>query len=163
MTFNTCDLFDEYGASARVVGWPMQDYGGKIRFAGEVETVKCFEDNSRIRELASMPGNGRVLVVDGGGSRRVALLGDMIARQAAAGGWAGMIIAGCVRDKAVLRILDFGVKAFGTTPRKSMRNGEGQIGLPVEIEGVWIRRGDRLYADEDGILILDPIERAAAG
>ena len=158
MSFTTCDLYDEHGDAARVIGWPFRDFGGRIRFAGEVETVKCFEDNSRIKELASSPGRGRVLVVDGGGSRRAALLGDMIATQAIASGWVGFVIYGSVRDSAVLRTLDIGIKAPSTTPRKSVRLGEGTYGLSVEILGTVIRPGDRLYADEDGILILDPLK-----
>ena len=156
MSFATCDLYDEHGDAARVIGWPFRDFGGLTRFAGEVETVKCFEDNSRIKELASNPGRGRVLVVDGGGSRRAALLGDMIATQAIASGWAGFVIYGSVRDSAVLRTLDIGIKALATTPRKSIRLGDGTAGLPLEIVGVEVRPGDRLYADEDGILILAP-------
>lgn len=156
MSFATCDLYDEHGDAARVIGWPFRDFGGRARFAGEVETVKCFEDNSRIRELASTPGRGRVLVVDGGGSRRAALLGDMIATQAIASGWAGFVIYGSVRDCAALKTLDLGIKALGTTPRKSVRQGEGTTGLPLEIVGVEVRPGDRLYADEDGIVILGP-------
>ena len=156
MSFATCDLYDDHGDAARVIGWPFRDFGGCTSFAGEVETVKCFEDNSRIRELASTPGLGRVLVVDGGGSRRAALVGDMIAGQAIASGWAGLVIYGSVRDCAVLRTLDIGIKAIGTTPRKSVRAGEGAVGIPLEIAGIVVRPGDRLYADEDGILILAP-------
>lgn len=162
MSFRTCDLYDEHEGVARVIAGPFLDFGGRKRFFGDVETVKCFEDNSRIKDLASTPGNGRVLVVDGGGSRRVALLGDMIAKQAIASGWAGMVIAGCVRDTAILGLLDLGVKALGATPRKSVRKGEGAVGLPVEIEGVWMRPRDRLYADEDGIVILGPADSACA-
>jgi len=156
MNFNTCDLYDQYGAAARVLNWMAQDFGGCLRFAGEVETVKCFEDNGRVKELASTPGNGRVLVVDGGGSNRTALVGDMIAASALQSGWAGLIINGCVRDKAALAGLNIGIKALGTTPRTSVRRGEGTIGIAVEIGGVRIQPGDRLFADEDGILILDP-------
>ncbi|WP_295636105.1 ribonuclease E activity regulator RraA [Novosphingobium sp.] len=154
MSFTTCDLYDEHGDAARVLGWSFRDFGGRTRFAGEVETVKCFEDNSRIKELASTPGRGRVLVVDGGGSRHAALLGDMIATQAIASGWAGFVIYGSVRDSAVLKTLDIGIKALRTTPRKSIRLGEGQVGVPLAIAGVEVRPGDRLYADEDGILLL---------
>lgn len=156
MSFTTCDLYDEHVDAARVIGWPFRDFGGRTRFAGEVETVKCFEDNSRIKELAATPGLGRVLVVDGAGSRRAALLGDMIATQAIASGWAGLVIYGSVRDSALLRTLDIGIRALGTIPRKSVRLGEGSVGVPIEITGVLVRHGDRLYADEDGILILSP-------
>ena len=155
MTVNTCDLYDLHGDEARVIGAPFLDFGGRLAFSGEAVTIKCFEDNSRLKELSREPGQGKILVVDGGGSLRAALMGDMIAEAAANAGWEGVIIFGCVRDKARLRALDFGIKALGSTPRKSVRNGEGQADLPVRIAGVWIRPGDRIFADEDGILILD--------
>ena len=155
MTENTCDLYDLHGDSARVISLPWSDFGGKAAFSGRAVTVKCFEDNSRIKELAENPGNGAVMVVDGGGSLRAALLGDMIAKTAADAGWAGFIVFGCVRDKAVLRTLDLGIKALSTTPRKSVRAGEGLVDIPIQIAGVWVRPGDRIFADEDGVLILD--------
>lgn len=153
MTWTTCDLSDEHGDAARVlVG--LRHYGGRRRFGGPVETVKCFEDNSKLKELANTPGDGRVLVVDGGGSLRYALLGDIIGGEAIANGWAGVVIHGAIRDSATLATMDLGVMALGTSPRRSAKNGEGRSGEPVEIEGVRIEPGDAVYADEDGIVVL---------
>ena len=153
MTWTTCDLSDEHGAAAEAIGG-LRHFGGRVRFTGPVETVKCFEDNARVKEIANTPGQGRVLVVDGGGSLRMALLGDMIGAEAVANGWAGVVIHGAVRDTATLATMDLGVMALGTTPRRSVRLGEGQTGLPVEILGARISPGDVLYADEDGIVVL---------
>jgi regulator of ribonuclease activity A len=155
MTPTTSDLYDRWGERLRVLPPVFQDYGGRAHFGGEVVTVRCFEDNSRIRELLGTPGVGKVLVVDGGGSLRCALLGDLIAAQAVTHGWEGVVIYGCVRDCAALKSLALGVRALGTVPRKSVRRGEGQTQLPIEIGGITCRPGDRLSADEDGIVLLD--------
>jgi regulator of ribonuclease activity A len=155
MTATTSDLYDQWGERLRVLPPVFQDYGGRAYFDGEVVTVRCFEDNSRIRELLGTPGVGKVLVVDGGGSLRCALLGDLIAGQAVTHGWEGVVIYGCVRDRAALKSLALGVRALGTVPRKSVRRGEGQTQLPIEIGGIACRPGDRLTADEDGIVLLD--------
>ena len=151
--WTTCDLSDEHGDGVLVIAG-LRHFGGRRRFSGPVETVKCFEDNSRIKELANTPGGGRVLVVDGGGSLRYALLGDIIGAEAVASGWAGVVIDGAVRDSATLATLDLGGMALGTTPRRSTRIGEGQSGLPVDVAGVRVVPGDVLYADEDGIVVL---------
>lgn len=151
--WNTCDLSDEHGDAARAIGG-LRHFGGRIRFSGTVQTVKCYEDNARIKELANTPGEGRVLVVDGGGSLRCALFGDTIGGELVANGWAGIVLAGAVRDTAALAELPLGVLALGVHPRKSWREGQGQAGVPVEIEGARIVPGDVLYADEDGIVVL---------
>lgn len=152
----TCDLYDDYLDEARVPAVSFQSLGGKKQFCGRAVTVKCFEDNSRIKELVSnTPGKGKVLVVDGGGSMRCALLGDMVAKMAVDNGWEGLILSANVRDAEELRKLDIGVMALGTTPRKSVRRGEGQIDLPVQIGNIWCRPGDKVYADENGVLIVD--------
>ena len=119
-------------------------------------TVKCFEDNSRVRELVATPGDGRVLLVDGGGSTRYALLGDMLGREALANGWAGVVVYGCVRDTSVLETLKFGVMALASIPRRSLKNDEGTAGIPVEIAGTVCRPGDLLFADDDGVVLIDP-------
>ena len=155
MDWTTCDLADEHGDAARVI-IGLRHFGGVRRFSGPIETVKCFEDNSRLKEAANSPGGGRVLLVDGGGSLRLALLGDMIGAEAIASGWTGVVINGAVRDTAVLATLELGVMALGTTPRRSSRNGEGQAGVPVEIAGVQFAPGDLLYADDDGVVVLAP-------
>jgi regulator of ribonuclease activity A len=152
---STCDLSDAHGDRARVVPPGLRHYGGKRRFAGAVATVKCFEDNSRVKELLNTPGEGRVLVVDGGGSLRYALLGDNIGQEAVDHGWAGIVVYGCIRDTAVLETLELGVLALAATPRRSLKNGEGIIGVPVEIAGIAVAPGDYLAADEDGIVLLD--------
>ncbi len=152
--FATCDLYDDHEATAQVPLLPLQDLGRRVKFWGPIVTVKCFEDNSRIKELSETPGEGRVLVVDGGGSPRCALVGDVIAGGFAANGWAGIVVHGFVRDRAQLAQLDLGLKALGTTPRKSVRRGEGQVGLELQFGGVTWRNGDVLFADEDGVLVL---------
>jgi regulator of ribonuclease activity A len=156
MTQSTSDLYDQHGEHLRVLPPVFQDFGGRARFSGEVVTVRCFEDNSRVKELLSTAGAGRVLLVDGGGSPRCALLGDLIAGQAVAHGWEGVVIYGYVRDRVALKALQLGIRALGVIPRKSQRRGEGQSGLSIEIAGIPCRPGDRLVADEDGIVLLDP-------
>ena len=153
-SFTTCDLSDELGDQARVIGSEFLDFGGRRKFTGAAATIKCFEDNSLVRRMVKSPGAGRVLVVDGGGSRRCALLGDMLAKEALNNGWAGLIIDGCVRDCAELATLDIGIKARGATPRRSVKNGEGQVDLEIEVAGVILRPGDMVFADADGIIIL---------
>jgi regulator of ribonuclease activity A len=156
VTESTCDLYDSLGARVRVLPPLFHDFGGRPRFGGMIATVRCFEDNSRVKEILATPGSGKVLVVDGGGSQRCALMGDLIAQSAVDNGWEGVVIYGCIRDRMALRELALGIKALAAIPRKSERRGEGQIQLPVEIAGVACRPGDRLVADEDGVIILDP-------
>lgn len=153
---STCDLSDTFGEQARVVAPLLRHFGGKRRFSGAVVTVKCFEDNSRVRELVATPGEGQVLLVDGGGSMRYALLGDMLGREALANGWAGVVVYGCVRDTSVLETLKFGVMALASIPRRSLKNGEGAVDIPVEIGGALCRPGDVLFADDDGVVVIDP-------
>ena len=153
MSFKTTDLCDEHPL-AGTLPTAFLDFGGEVSFEGEVLTVKCFEDNSRIKELSQTAGQGRVLVVDGGASQRCALLGDIIAEDLVRHGWAGIVVNGCIRDRAALAQLDLGVKALGSHPRKSNKHAEGQVGNPVEIGGVRIETGHYLYADEDGIVVL---------
>jgi regulator of ribonuclease activity A len=156
MTESTCDLYDSIGARARVLPPLFHDFGGRPRFGGVVATVRCFEDNSRVKEILATDGRGKVLVVDGGGSQRCALMGDLIAMSAVEHGWEGVVIYGCIRDRVALRELTLGIKALAAIPRKSERRGEGQSQLPIEIAGVACHPGDRLVADEDGVIILDP-------
>jgi regulator of ribonuclease activity A len=156
MTNTTSDMYDQFGERLRVLPPLFQDFGGRTRFSGEVVTVRCFEDNSRVKELLSTAGAGKVLLVDGGGSQRCALMGDLIAGQALSHGWEGVVIYGCVRDRVALKALNLGIRAIAVIPRKSVRRGDGQSQLPIEIGGVVCRPGDRLVADEDGIVLLDP-------
>ena len=154
MTWTTCDLADEHGDDARVLPHTLRHYGGTSRFTGQVATVKCFEDNSRVKELVETPGDGRVLMVDAGGSTRYALLGDNLAGTAQQNGWAGIVIHGCVRDTAALASLPLGIMAVGSTPRRSLKNGEGQTGIPIEIGSVPCAPGDVLFADQDGAVLI---------
>lgn len=149
----TCDLYDTFLDAADVLPVTLRHFGGHGAFHGRVETVKCFEDNARIKELAGTPGAGRVMVVDAGGSTRHAVLGDMIAGEAAENGWAAIIIYGAVRDVQALAELPLGVMALAATPRKSVRRGEGQTGLTIRLEGVIVAPGDLVVADADGALL----------
>lgn len=151
---STCDLYDQFLDEARTPLPLFKDFGGRKRFRGEIVTVKCFEDNSRIKELLAAPGAGKVLVVDAGGSDRCAVLGDQIANDAVKNGWEGVVVFGYVRDSRALAALDIGVKALGLTPRKSVRRGEGSVNLRVSFAGVHFDPGDILVADEDGVIVL---------
>jgi regulator of ribonuclease activity A len=153
MTFSTADLYDQFEEQLAVCEPIFSDFGGRETFCGPAVTVKCFEDNSRIKEALAEPGAGRVLVVDAGGSARCAMLGDLIAESAVTNGWAGVIVDGCVRDTARLAEMDLGVKALGAIPRKSTRRGEGQRDLPIVIGGVHVRPGDWVYSDADGVVV----------
>ncbi|TMH02017.1 MAG: RraA family protein [Betaproteobacteria bacterium] len=155
---STCDLCDAHkkdvDGTFRVLPPVWRDFGGTQRFAGAVSTVKCFEDNSAVREAVSSPGEGRVLVVDGGGSLRRALLGGNLGAAAAKNGWAGVVIDGCVRDVAELAQCAVGIKALAVMPLPTDKRNEGQRDVAVQVQGVWIRPGDWLVADEDGIVVL---------
>lgn len=152
---NTCDLCDRFEDRVRVLGLPLRDYGGRIAFAGRVSTVKALEDNSLVREAVAEPGEGRVLVIDGGGSLRRAMLGDMLADKAVANGWSGVLVHGAIRDSAALARLDLGVKALGACPLKTDKRGQGLRDVPARFGGVEIRPGDWLAADEDGVILAD--------
>ncbi|OMQ41019.1 ribonuclease E activity regulator RraA [Pseudomonas putida] len=155
MTVKTSDLCDQYPDSIRVLTPMFQDFGGKNDFQGRAFTLKCFEDNSRIKEISSLPGQGRVLVVDGGGSDRFALFGDVIAEDLLKNGWAGVLIYGYIRDKAALREMPIAIKALGTSPRKTVKRNEGQIGITLEFAGHSIADGDQLFGDDDGVVVLN--------
>ena len=151
MDFRTTDLLDKH-PELEACEAGLEHYGGVRRFSGEVVTVRCFEDNSLVRELLKTPGQGRVLVVDGGGSRRCALVGDLLAEAGRANGWAGVVVAGCVRDTLALAALPIGVLALGVQPRRSEKHGQGVQGASLEVLGARVRPGDVAYADEDGVV-----------
>jgi regulator of ribonuclease activity A len=153
--FKTADLCDEHGDNAAVCEPLFRDYGGRRAFCGEIVTVKCFEDNSLVRTMLSEHGEGRVLVVDAGASDRCAMLGDQLAQKAVFNGWAGILMNGHIRDTAEIAKMALGVKALGSHPRKSVKAGRGEIQVPVSFAGVAFRPGDALYADEDGVLLLN--------
>jgi regulator of ribonuclease activity A len=152
----TADLVDTYGPELRVCDIQFRQFGGRRIFSGPVRTVSCHEDNGLLRDLLRMPGSGGVLVVDGGGSLRTALVGDLIAGAAHANGWAGLVLHGAVRDSAALAHLDLGVKALGTNPRKSAKTGAGAVDIPVTFGHVTFQPGDMLHSDDDGIVLLPP-------
>ena len=155
--FTTCDLCDAHkndtDGDFRVLPPVFKDYGQRIKFAGQVSTVKCFEDNTLVKAAVDSPGLGRVLVVDGGASLRRALVGGNLGKAAAKNGWAGVVVDGCVRDSAELAACDVGIRALALMPWPTEKRNEGQKDVAVQIQGVWVRPGDWLYADEDGIVV----------
>lgn len=153
MSFVTPDICDQHPDAVRVVEPMFNNYGGKAAFCGEILTVKCFEDNSLVKEATSRPGHGKVMVVDGGGSRRRALLGDMIAENAMNNGWQGFVIYGCIRDVDAIAGFDLGVQALATIPLKTEKRGIGDYDVPVTFGGVTFRSGEYLYADNNGIVV----------
>lgn len=159
LSLATCDLCDVHkndsSGAFRVLPPVFRDFGAVRRFSGPVVTVKCFEDNSLVKAAVDSPGEGRVLVVDGGGSLRRALLGGNLGANAARNGWAGVVIDGCVRDVAELATCNTGIRALAAMPLPTEKRGEGQRDVPVQIQGVWVRPGDWLCADEDGIVVAD--------
>lgn len=164
-TFASCDLCDAHkndsSGSFRVLPPVFRDFGAVRQFGGPVVTVQCFEDNSLVKALLDSPGfeqtpNGRVpkvLVVDGGGSLRKALLGGNLGAAAVKNGWAGVVIDGCVRDVAELAVQPVGIRALASMPMPTEKRQTGQQGVAVQLQGVWVRPGDWLYADADGIVV----------
>ena len=155
MDFTTPDLCDQFGAEVQVAEPLFRDFGGVRRFAGAIETVRVQDDNVLVREVLSGEGRGRVLVVDGGGSLRCALLGGQLATLAQTNGWTGVVVNGCVRDCSELAATAIGVKALHTSPRRSGKTGVGQRNLPLQFAGVTLRPGSYLYADEDGLIVAE--------
>lgn len=153
MIIVTPDLCDEFAEVIQVLEPMFNNYGGRKAFGGEVVTVKCFEDNSLVKEQVGLPGNGKVLVVDGGGSKRAALLGDMLAEKACENGWAGVIVYGCIRDVDVIAKTDLGVQALATHPMKTDKRGIGDLNVAVKFAGVLIVPGCFIYADNNGIIV----------
>lgn len=150
---NTADLYDERGEELDSLALQFQSLGGRSHFAGPVRTIRCLEDNGLVKSVLATPGDGAVLVVDGGGSLRTALMGDMIAASAVENGWAGVVINGAIRDRVAIAGLPLGVKALGSNPRKSAKNGAGDQDVELVIDGVSIRPGQRIWCDPDGILL----------
>jgi regulator of ribonuclease activity A len=156
--FQTADLLDQNEEAARagrvrVVEPMFRHYGGRRRFCGTISTLKVFEDNSLVRKALETAGNGRVLVIDGGGSKRCALVGDQIAQLGVKNGWAGIVVFGCIRDSAAMAGMDIGLRALDTHPLKSIKKGAGDADIPVSFGGVSFAPGEQLYADEDGIVV----------
>ena len=152
MQYVTPDLCDAYPEVA-VVEPMFANFGGRDSFGGQIVTVKCFEDNSVVKAQVDQPGKGKVMVVDGGGSMRRAMLGDMLAAKAAENGWEGIIIYGCVRDVDVLAEIDLGVQALGSHPMKTEKRDIGDLNVEVSFGGVTFHPGDYVYADNNGIIV----------
>ena len=155
MTWTCPDLADDNPDNVVALELQMQRYGARQKFHGPVVTVKCFEDNSFVKELASTAGNGRVLVVDGGGSLRRALLGDMVAANFVKNGWAGVVINGAIRDVEVVDTLDIGVKALGCVPLKTEKRNEGQKHIAINFGGATFTEQHYVYSEANGILVSD--------
>ena len=153
MDFLTTDLCDTHPEQISVLTPIFLSFGGRSRFCGAIDTLKIFEDNALVRTVLSEAGQGRVLVVDGGGSLRCALLGDQLGELAVTNNWAGIVVFGAVRDTVALKQLPLGVRALASHPLKSIKRGEGQRGLVLEFAGSKLVPGHWLYADEDGIIV----------
>ena len=159
---STCDLCDVHktlptthaDSAFRVLAPVFRDFGGRPAFAGTVSTVKCFEDNTQVKAALDEPGLGRVLVVAGAGSLQRALVGGLIAAAAARNGWAGVLVDGCVRDRAELAACQVGLRALALMPMPTERRGQGLRDVPVQVQGVWVRPGEYLVADADGIVVM---------
>lgn len=153
MKFSTPDICDELGEAVRVAEPVFRDFGGARAFAGPVETLRVFEDNALVRAVLETPGAGRVLVVDGGGSVRTALVGGNLADLGARNGWSGILVHGAVRDLLELGAAAIGIKALGACPRRSAKTGAGERGVPVTFAGVTFDPGAFVWADGDGIVV----------
>jgi regulator of ribonuclease activity A len=157
MSFKTADLCDQFetelGKTVRVVAPMFRHYGGRAAFCGEIVTLKIFEDNTLVREVFNENGTGKVLVIDGGGSLRCALVGDQLALLARKNGWEGVIVYGCIRDSADINGMDIGIRALDTHPQKTVKKGVGERNLAVTFGGVTFNPGEFAYADEDGVLV----------
>lgn len=160
MNWATTDLCDAHEPSLesgtlRVIPLQLGHWGRQVKFAGPAETLRLFEDNSLVRKALSDPGQGRVLVVDGGGSMRCALVGGNLGKLAQDNGWAGIVVWGAVRDADELDACDVGIRALGLCPRRSRRRDTGERGVAVELAGVAVAPGQWVYADRDGVLVSD--------
>jgi regulator of ribonuclease activity A len=154
-TTDLCDaheaLFDS--GELQVLAPALLSFGARPRFFGVARTIKLFEDNTVLAQAVKEPGEGRVLIVDAGGSDRCAVLGGNLARNAADNGWAGIVVFGAVRDVEEIDACAVGVRALAVTPRRSVKRGEGQRDLTVNVFGARVRSGDWIYADRDGVLV----------
>lgn len=150
--FLTADLMDDFGDLCHSCSTQFRSFG-TARFFGPIRTILCYDDNVLLKQLLSTPGTGSVAVVDGAGFLGSALLGDQMAELALNNHWSGVIIHGAVRDTVALSRLSIGVKALGTNPRKSGKQGIGFVDVPVAFGGVTFTPAQWLYADDDGILV----------
>jgi regulator of ribonuclease activity A len=160
MSFATADLCDRHedqlrNGNLRIVAPMFRSYGGRATFHGQIATLKLFEDNSFVRKALEQPGSGRVLVIDGGGSLRRALVGDQLAALGVKNGWSGIVAYGCIRDSAAISAMDLGVFALATHPQKTDKKNVGEIDVAVTFGGATFHPGEWLYADSDGVLVAD--------
>lgn len=153
MNFTVPDICDDFLSELQILEPLFTEFGGKEKFSGEIVTIKCFEDNSFVKQTLATDGHGKVLVVDGGGSLRCALLGDMLGAMAAKNGWQGVLVNGCVRDVEILKDIDIGVRALRAYPLKSEKRNEGQLNIALHFAGADFKPGQYLYADENGIVV----------
>lgn len=153
MTISTPDLCDEHGEDVQVADPIFRHFGAVHQFGGEVVTVKCFEDNSKVGEMLRADGGGRILVVDGGGSPRRSLLGDKLVSLALDNQWRGIVIYGYIRDVEQIAAMPVGVVAMGAIPRKTEKRGVGQVNVPLKMAGLTIKPGDYIYADGSGVIV----------
>jgi len=153
MDYLTPDLCDAFPDLVQAVDPIFKNYGGRQSFGGEIITVKCFEDNSKVKELVATDGTGKVMVVDAGGSMRRACLGDMLAEKAVQNGWQGIVIYGCIRDVDIIAKTPLGVQALGAHPIKTDKRGIGDINIPVTFGGVTFIPGNFIYADNNGVIV----------
>lgn len=153
MDFKTADLCDDFAQWIDIVAPIFQDYGGIKTFGGPIATVQVYEDNVLVRQMLEQPGQGQVLVIDGGGSLNCALMGDNMAQLASDNGWAGVVVNGCIRDSVDFGQIAIGAKALNTLPKKSNKEGKGECNVAVTFGGVTFQPGQFLYADADGIIV----------
>lgn len=155
MTFSVCDLCDAHEDRIQVAESIFRDFGGRRAFGGQIVTISCHEDNSLVRDAVATPGEGKVLIVDGGGSLQRSLLGDQLASKAKENGWQGIIVHGAIRDIEVIADIDLGVKALNVIPLKTEKRGLGELDVPVRFAGVTFNPGDYVYADVNGLIVSD--------
>lgn len=153
LDFTTCDLSDAHEGSIQVVAPGFLRFGKNPKLAGVIATVKCHEDNQLVKDALALPGAGKVLVIDGGGSMRRALVGDLIAASAVKNGWSGIVVNGCIRDSATIDGMPIAIRALGTHPTKTVKRGWGETDGVVHFGGATFRPGEWIYADEDGIVL----------
>jgi regulator of ribonuclease activity A len=152
---STPDLSDQFNGQVDIIEPLFKHYGGLKRGFGQITTVSCFEDNSLVIEQVKLPGNGGVLVVDGGASLRCSLLGDQLVSAAIENGWSAILINGCLRDVEIIAPMQMVVMALASIPRKTVKSGKGELNLPVSFAGTTFRPGNYLFADETGILVAE--------
>lgn len=156
----TADLVDQIGPDVRSVDTQFRSFGKIREFFGPVTTIRCFEDNALVKATLAEPNPGGVLLIDGHSSLHTALVGDLIAGSGRDNGWAGVIVIGAIRDSAVIDEMEFSVKALGTNPRKSSKEGTGEKNITISLGGVDIHPGDYIYSDADGIVVTEGAMKA---